>query len=484
MFITVSNHLMNFYKIMTKNAKKLSSINKKKDRTAVVIIHGIGEQRPVNTLRDFVKNVKSNESDMWEKPDIINGNFETRKITSRLKNNSDIIFDFYEYYWAHNMRGTKLSHMLPWLRKIILRYPTNISERLKTVYFTVWSLIGLSLLFFILNLFFGWLVPFKDFLGIIGAIFPILLPVIMSFFLDYLGDAAVYLDPNPNNISERNKIREEGIKLVQGLHTSGEYNRIVLIGHSLGSVIAYDIVKFLWNQFYNTYTEKALGDYFKKGEKKNNEEAEKILLASKVFEKKEDGVKNLCMKCEKQNSIIYQIAQNEAYKYIKTFGNEWLITDLVTIGSPLAHAKHLFTDSESDLKELINLRDYPVCPPYTAKPFKSFVMGAKVDISSETLAQTDGNPNKVALRKSEKVYYYSHSSPFAVTKWTNFYFSNDIVGGPLSNHFGKGILDVEIKNKGGWGLFPAGHTKYWDKNYKFQITKKILDILNFSNSLD
>jgi hypothetical protein len=73
--------------------------------------------------------------------------------------------------------------------------------------------------------------------------------VAQGFVLSYLGDAARYLSPRPRNIALRQKIRSEGLKLFRSLHASGEYDRIVVVGHSLGSVIGYDLITHLWQEY-------------------------------------------------------------------------------------------------------------------------------------------------------------------------------------------------------------------------------------------
>ena len=67
--------------------------------------------------------------------------------------------------------------------------------------------------------------------------------------VDYVGDAARYLSPLPRNIRLRQKIRGECVRLLRTLHASGEYDRIIVVGHSLGSVIAYDAITHLWQEF-------------------------------------------------------------------------------------------------------------------------------------------------------------------------------------------------------------------------------------------
>lgn len=57
-------------------------------------------------------------------------------------------------------------------------------------------------------------------------------------------DAARYLNAAPANIAERHAIRRDGIALLKKLHDPASgYDQIVIVGHSLGSVIGYDMLK-------------------------------------------------------------------------------------------------------------------------------------------------------------------------------------------------------------------------------------------------
>ena len=44
----------------------------------------------------------------------------------------------------------------------------------------------------------------------------------------------------------RNELRAEGLALLQALHEDGNYNRIIVVGHSLGSVIGFDLLRLAW----------------------------------------------------------------------------------------------------------------------------------------------------------------------------------------------------------------------------------------------
>ena len=64
----------------------------------------------------------------------------------------------------------------------------------------------------------------------------------------HLGDAARYVEAKPDNIARRQEIREAGVLLLERMHETGEYQRIVVAAHCLGSAIAYDILAFTWNR--------------------------------------------------------------------------------------------------------------------------------------------------------------------------------------------------------------------------------------------
>ena len=113
-----------------------------KPRQAVVLIHGIGEQRPMETLRAFVKALvehdptneaprgsslgeahensgapRAHRSLYYSKPDRLSGSYELRRLKLHRVKPGEIKSlpeglnvnwpetDFYEYYWAHQMYG-------------------------------------------------------------------------------------------------------------------------------------------------------------------------------------------------------------------------------------------------------------------------------------------------------------------------------------------------------------------------------------------
>ena len=108
-------------------------------KQAVVIIHGIGEQRPMDTIKGFVravwehdnvltKNGLPNEAEVWSKPDFRTGSLELRRITTResiptSKYPIGVRSDFYELYWADLSGGSTWNPIQNWIAKLLFRNP-------------------------------------------------------------------------------------------------------------------------------------------------------------------------------------------------------------------------------------------------------------------------------------------------------------------------------------------------------------------------
>jgi len=433
-----------------------------KKRQAVVLIHGIGEQRPIITLRSFVESVAQSLKDrnlareeevlFWDKPDPDSGNYETRKMTMR-QGKTHPTTDFYEFYWAHHMRNTNYAHIKDWVQRVILRYPGSISRRLLPVFAFLWFVTIVAFAgvgYFIYTR--GFTDLYQKFTTIAsGLVVTFTLGYFTKLLFSYLGDAARYLDPSPGNILERKNIRLEGLNLLRKLHESGKYDRIIVVGHSLGSVIAYDLVKFLWNEYYKTFDP---DKYHAVSNSPDKGKPDLLQLSEDVSNKLSKGEADV---------EAFQAAQQQSYAYLKRIGNKWLVTDLVTIGSPLTHAGHLFVYEKGLFEKLKEQREYPTCPPHFQKLEKTNIVKSEIPIEG--------------TGDTFKVKHYNHSSPFAVTKWTNIYYTPDYIGGPLQGVFGKGIKDIPIKKRNLIPIYPGGHTEYWTMKNKAHILNEIWKIL-------
>jgi hypothetical protein len=218
-------------------------------RQAVVVIHGVGEQQPMGTIRSFVDAVLPADGDVpayYSKPDRLSELFELRRLQATGSRT-----DFYEYYWAYNVEGTKLWSVLLWMLRLMLRSPKDVPHGVRVIWWLSWALLASFLILLALGLL-GAVGKSIDNAGpftLFGALIFVSLSAIQFTLISYVGDAARYLSPLPANINLRQKIRSQGVQLLRALHASGKYDRIIIVGHSLGSVIGYDIISRLWLEY-------------------------------------------------------------------------------------------------------------------------------------------------------------------------------------------------------------------------------------------
>src|SRR6266542_1356080 len=233
----------------------------RRKKTAVVLTHGMGEQIPMETLRGFVEAAWVSDADVhwpsppdeepgdiWIKPDAVTGSLELRRITTRWTKSPATPqakgprVDFFEFYWADLAEGTTVHEVWDWLRTLLLLWPRQVPKGLMGAWLLLWAA---ALVVAILSLLA--LSPWPG--GVWHAVFAaaaVLVGWVMQYMVSpYVGDVARYVRADPRNIAMRRAIRERGLKLLDDLHASGAYNRIILVAHSLGTIIAYDLVSLL-----------------------------------------------------------------------------------------------------------------------------------------------------------------------------------------------------------------------------------------------
>ncbi len=383
-------------------------------RQAIVVIHGIGNQRPLATARRFTDAIVDRK-DRWSKPDKLSSSYELRRY--QLKRSKDRPrTDVYELYWADKVSGTTMAHIVAWLRGQV-RSPADVSPALRPVLYLTVALTVL-LLFALL-----WLVVEigTDGVGELSrqitsvAGLSLVTGAVTTLLVKTVGDAARYLDDDPENIAVRQSIRESGITLLRRLHNDARYDRVVLVGHSLGSVIAYDLIRLYWVEVHREHASPSRPD-------------------QELMRRYTPGATDQKDLWEENRTVA---------------GNPWLITDFVSVGSPLTHARSLLARSTEDLELRQQELELPTCPPRAA--------------GSLTFTQdyvVDGQRNSVRV--------LSHGCPFAVTRWTNLYapvragFFGDLVGGPVAPAFGTGVKDVPVRMTSVWRRCTLiAHTSYW-----------------------
>ena len=83
-----------------------------------------------------------------------------------------------------------------------------------------------------------------------SAVIGLYLIVNAAFLQPYLGDAARYFRNSPGNVAVRRAIRKEAVDTLERLH-NGQYDRIVVVAHSLGTVVAYDMLRAYFSRVYS-----------------------------------------------------------------------------------------------------------------------------------------------------------------------------------------------------------------------------------------
>jgi hypothetical protein len=148
--------------------------------------------------------------------------------------------------------------------------------------------------------------------------------------------------------------------------------------------------------------------------------------------------------------------------------SRWLISDFVTLGSPLTPAELLIARSAADLEQRKIERELPTAPisrrtrPGSSSTRASYGKASDQRSARGTLLLSFPVPGNGG------VWELHHAAPFAVVRWTNIYdpaklvFFGDIIGGPVKSAFGPVILDVDLRRlrqDHRSGFFT--HTKYW-----------------------
>ena len=94
----------------------------------------------------------------------------------------------------------------------------------------------------------------------------------------------------------------------------------------------------------------------------------------------------------------------------------------------------------------IRLRELPVCPPDRSKHLNPGRFTVELSAEAERFVNFNILPQ---------------SAQFATTRWTNFFFDNDPIGGALGQIFGDGVDDQKLA---GPPMRPlTAHTGYWAK---------------------
>lgn len=284
----------------------------------------------------------------------------------------------------------------------------------------------------------------------------------MPFIRQVMGDSSRYLRPAPDNIAARAAIRDAGVKLLDRLHTDADYDRVVIVAHSLGSIIAYDLLVQFWaRQARSWFADEGLEHIFDEAEAAARalyEAEQKRSAPLSVWRLLFDSVEDRAQRLRADGAVLE--ARNHFIAVQRRFSAciaaraeaPWLITDLVTLGSPLTYAKFVLADSDEEFEERrMKLLELPSCPPVPYARVGEAAPGFTFPRRRGVGGATGRSPR--------------HDAVFAATRWTNLYFPSvggfwgDMIGGPIAPMFGPGVKDVEVRASRGLSGFV--HNLYW-----------------------
>lgn len=447
-----------------------------KKKQAVVVIHGMGEQIPMETLTSFVDAVwtydpeltdpagpdantggKRTHNASWGKPDVRTRSFELRRVTTEFDRNERRT-DFYEFYWAHHMTDTTWQMVRAWFFTLMWRNPfRDVPKRVFGAWVVMWGVAIAALGVAIWSI----VSPPKEVWSARLAVsaLTVVASGVIVFLVAYFGDVARYVRAKPANVGIRQAIREEGVQLLEtlmgrrddGTWGESDYDRIVVAAHSLGSVVAYDMLSEAFARLNQRRT-------------RDRSDPEPARLAL------EEMVRNAAVPGAGLDLDAFQAAQAKAREELVASGNPWIVSDFVTLGCPLVHSDFLIARNRKALTEAKRQRILPTCPPIlehdhrTGNTHFTYRPREVAHIGDGTKIEAPRVPHHAAL--------------FAYTRWSNLHspsrwlFWGDIISGPLGDAMGveradsktvSGIRDVQVMPVPGRpGRRPfLAHIKYW-----------------------
>ena len=290
-----------------------------------------------------------------------------------------------------------------------------------------------------------------------AAVIGLYLIVNAAFLQSYLGDAARYFRNSPGNVAVRRAIRKEAVDTLARLHTSGQYDRIVVVAHSLGTVVAYDMLRAYFSRVCDDLPPvEELGPDFDVIDSATWQPED-----AKRIDRGQEGVAQQWRAPRSPTSPLLRRG---------TAAGQQKPQDLA--GHRLRHAgkradPRLFPDvcgqdreadlkaegranTEQDLKEdfarRVGEREFPTCPP------------KRLDHDG-LLTFTNPKTHRKQIH---------NGALFGLTRWSNIYFPRrqlfwgDAIGGALSPIFGYHIVDLAVSTKKAGGDDFFTHTAYWD----------------------
>lgn len=418
-----------------------------------MVIHGMGQQRPMQTIRHLVRSVwsldlsltdglshdhaRTRDSDTgeeinvhWAVPDNRTGSAELRRITTP-RNDSGLRTDFYEFYWADIMVGNQLSQLGQLVKQMLFRKWSDVPDNVRSLYILYWIVVLAFLAPVFISLYYAIAAGKLHYFVAWSMVSAIGFWMVNAFVLPTYGDVARYALATPETVGKRQEVRDRGLRLLKSLNDDPDYDRVVVVSHSLGTIVAYDVLNLLW---------------FECRPDPDNPPGQKAVKAMRDVNR---FVKDMPNSVEQRDEFI--AAQRKLFRQLSNPELEgtkpWKISDFITVGSPLTHANFLLSANDRAFADEKAERLYSLCPPAPDK---------------------EGGDTYLYHPRGSRKAYAHHAAVFAATAWTNIYdpadriFWGDFISGPLREKFGYGINEIAVKMKWPGGSRFVTHTLYWN----------------------
>jgi len=465
-------------------------------RQAYVLIHGMGEQIPMDTIKGFAKTVWSLDTDVqvpnmphaeetWSRPDNRTGSLELRRITTRKSRTSasfakGVRTDFYELYWADLTAGSTWQQFTAWVRYLLFRPWSKVPVNVRAAWLCLWAgtvlVAALAAIPLVPRPIWEAHAPHWLSQGLVGAAAAALLTFIHRQASATFGRVVKYTRSRPDNIAARQAVRERGLALLAALHAENDpgkaYDRVVIVSHSLGTILAHDLLAYFWAKQVGAQS-------FEPESEKGRAVAALEAAAAALHNTPLDDAALAAFRAAQADLGLLLRKQSLGAKP----EGRWLISDLVTIGSPLSHAEFLLADGPEDLAKRCEGRELPTCPPFREELDPQLVSAA---MSAGLLPEGESRLISYRYAQAPDKWALNFAAPFAAVRWTNvfdparFVAQGDMISGPLVQNFGPGIVDRDI-SVGNNRSRRFTHTLYWNakqNEVRLKIIRRSINLLD------
>ncbi|MBY3101149.1 hypothetical protein HFO69_26135 [Rhizobium laguerreae] len=476
-------------------------------RQAIVLVHGMGEQIPMDTIKGFARTVwrelpwstKSEDAnEIWSKPDPTTGSLELRRLTTRKSaeggNYPDgVRTDFYELYWADLTAGSTWEQFVSWVRYLLFRPLSKVPEAVRPAWFLLWFLSALAVALALLSVLPEsiWNKIGPDWArGVVLAVVAALTATVHNLATKSFGRVVRYTRAQPDNIAARAAVRERGLALLRALHKGDKYDRVILVAHSLGTILAYDLVTYFWAEREEARSFPTSSASFAALQKL--ELAAAALDAVIVKAQASGTTARLTLgQCNTiragKEFLRFRQAQAELRRTMRDpakLSSNWLISDFITLGSPLTHAEFLLARDWSDLLSRQSQREVPTSPP-VREELEPRTLAIAKKLGGFPIESDERNSRLLSFptRKNPPEWSLHHGAAFAVVRWTNVFdrsryvFQGDLISGPLGPSFGPAIEDIDLADLDGQST-RFTHTRYWQETASPERLKLLCKAMN------